>query len=361
MKSRKTICYVAGKSGGHIIPCLTLAREERSKDPNIRTIFFSTDDQLDKSIIEKSSDITDHITLPLKNCTYRNGLQALRLIYNTIRSCFKLLYYFICHRPNAVIATGGFITVPATYCARLLGIPVILYELNAVPGKAIALAARSADEVRICFTQTERLLPGANCMKVSYPIRFFGESVQMSQLKALSQLNLSHTRKTITILGGSQGSDELNNLIQKFLYQHPTLHKHIQIIHQTGNHNLQKLQSFYSDLAVPSITFSFCDNLAPHYAAADIIICRSGAGTLFEVLFFGKTCITVPLITNQNSHQVDNALAMSDRYDELFKAFILRKEPGEEDALFKYLNEKLSPSIRCTEQSLPALKEQQAI
>jgi UDP-N-acetylglucosamine--N-acetylmuramyl-(pentapeptide) pyrophosphoryl-undecaprenol N-acetylglucosamine transferase len=81
--------------------------------------------------------------------------------------------------------------------------------------------------------------------------------------------------------------------------------------------------------------FSFCQDLAPHYAAADLIICRSGAGSLFETLFFGKPCITIPLITKNNTHQLSNALTMQEEYDELFHTFIPTKSTS--DDLLKHM------------------------
>lgn len=328
MKNKQTVCYVAGKSGGHIIPCLTLAHEEKPEHPETQILFFSTNSKLDKDIISASSDVTKHVTLPLRKTACTGLLSCLSLIFKLIISSCKLVYFLITQRPNKMICTGGFIAIPATLCARILAIPVELYELNVEPGRAIKFLSSWSVTIKICFAETQRYLPRKKCIKTAYPIRFFDDRKQMCQKEALEELKLDPTRKTITVLGGSQGSLEINNLLHEFIIAHPELHNTLQIVHQIGSNDTFNWQAFYAQHNIPARVFSFCPDLAPHYAAADLILCRAGAGTLFEVLFFGKPCITVPLITKQNTHQLKNALAMQKEYDELFTTFVPSQKNG---------------------------------
>ena len=328
MKSPQTVCYVAGKSGGHIIPCLTLAHEEKQESSETRILFFSTNRKLDKEIIKASPDVTTHVTLPLGNTSCTGIFSGIALVFKLTISICKLLYYLMSQRPNKMICTGGFIAIPATLCARILAIPVELYELNVQPGRAIRFLSSWSVTIKICFNQTQRYLPRKKCIKTAYPIRFFDARKQMCQKEALDELGLEPTRKTITVLGGSQGSIEINNVLHEFIATHPELHARIQIIHQIGHNDTFNWRAFYAQHNIPAHVFSFSPDLAPHYAAADLVLCRSGAGTLFEVLFFGKPCLTVPLITKHDSHQLKNALAMQEEYDELFTTFVpsLKKE-----------------------------------
>lgn len=322
MKNVQTVCYVAGKSGGHIIPCLTLAHEEKQKSPETRILFFTTNAELDRRIIKNSPHVTTHVTLPLAKNSISGILSGIALICKLIISTCKLFYYLITQRPSAMICTGGFIAVPATVCARILAIPVELYELNVEPGKAIKFLSSWSVTVKTCFAHTQQYLPRKKCIKTTYPIRFFNMSKQMCQQEALQELGLEQSRKTILILGGSQGSLEINNMIHGFITAHPELHHTIQIIHQIGQKDTFNWPAFYAQHTIPNLVFNFCSDLGPHYAAADLVLCRSGAGTLFEILFFGKPCITVPLITKTNNHQLKNALAMQEEYGELFTAFV---------------------------------------
>lgn len=336
MKKQPTVCYVAAHSGGHIIPCLTLAHEEKKLHPETNILFFTSSEKNDLLMVAGSHALTMHRTLPLHKP--RTGLLGtLSLIARMILSCITLSYYFIRMRPKKVVCTGGFIAIPATVCARILAIPVELYELNVQPGKAITFLSSRSVKINVCFAQTQRFLPGKKCTKTAYPIRFFDDRKQMCQKEALETLNFDPARTTLTVLGGSQGSVEINNLIKKYILANPEVHDKIQIIHQIGHNDVSTLQSFYAQHNIPAHVFSFCLDLAPHYAAADLVICRSGAGTLFEVLFFGKPCLTIPLITEKNDHQLYNALAMQEEYEELFTACTVREQNTQLEELAKQI------------------------
>ncbi len=324
MKNKRTICYVAGKSGGHIIPCLTLAHEEREKSRNTQILFFTTEEPLDLEITSSSQAITWHVPLPLANVSFKNWLHLPSLLFQLGMTICKTFITLVRHRPVKLICTGGGLAIPVVICARILAIPVQLYELNVEPGRATRFLASWSIDLFTCFAETQRFFPKKRCYKVAYPIRFFDNTKQISQQEALDELFFEKTRKTILILGGSQGSVEINRLIHDWLVHNPHLHDHIQIIHQTGRHDTFNWQRFYQEHMIPARLFSFSQDLALDYSAADLVICRSGAGILFEVLFFGKPCITIPLETPDNKHQVANACAMQQEYDDLFT--VIRQE-----------------------------------
>ena len=94
--------------------------------------------------------------------------------------------------------------------------------------------------------------------------------------------------------------------------------KKCKIIHQTGDIDPTDWQTFYKKLHIPAKTFDFNNNIAPLYQTTDIIICRSGAGTLFETLFFQTPCITIPLETKSTDHQLDNAKEMAEKHPNIF-------------------------------------------
>ena len=110
-------------------------------------------------------------------------------------------------------------------------------------------------------------------------------------------------------MGGSQGSLFINQTIYQFIAQtNQQADLNLQIIHQTGNQDLTNSQDFYRTNKIPAIVFSYETNLMPYYKCADLIICRSGAGTLAEILPLKTRCITIPLETIYTSHQLENAL-----------------------------------------------------
>jgi UDP-N-acetylglucosamine--N-acetylmuramyl-(pentapeptide) pyrophosphoryl-undecaprenol N-acetylglucosamine transferase len=345
MKKKQTICYVAGKSGGHIIPCLTFAREHKEKYPEDDILFFTTETILDIEIVANSTDIKWHIPLPLKNVFLKKWYTIFAIGFNIISTIAKSFFYLIKYRPAKVVCTGGFLAIPVTVCARILAIPVQLYELNVEPGKATRFLSSWSIDLLTCFEQTQAYLPQKKCTKTSYPIRFFGESAQMSQKEALQKLLFSLERKTICILGGSQGSLEINRLIKQWVIAHPHLHEQIQIIHQTGRQDTFNWKAFYTQHNIIHHVFSFSHEMAIYYAAADLIICRSGAGTLFEILFFGKQCITIPLQTPDNNHQLANALAMQEEYGELFTTITKEQLTHNKHILSYHVMDKLQLNV----------------
>lgn len=324
MKKKNIICYVAGKSGGHIIPCLTLADEELKKNPETKILLFTTNEPLDIQICNYSKAISWLVPLPLKTVSMNRWLSVITLLFQGLATVCKILITLLKYRPKKVISTGGFLAIPVVICARLMAIPVELYELNVEPGRATRFLARWSIDLRICFAQTAKYLPKKRCRLVAYPIRFFDNTKQVSQKEALQQLHLSEQRKTVFILGGSQGSLEINRYIHDWISNNPHLYNQIQLIHQTGLQESFDWKTFYHNKQIPAHVYQFTIDVAVYYAAADLIICRSGAGTLFETLFFGKSCITIPLESKQNNHQVANALAMQQQFDDLFT--VLRHE-----------------------------------
>ena len=128
----------------------------------------------------------------------------------------------------------------------------------------------------------------------------------------------THERKTLFLLGGSQGSLLLNNLLKIFITTNQQVSNSIQIIHQTGSYDTTNWKKFYASAGIPAITFSYSHQIKDFYLLSDLVICRAGAGTLFELLFFKKHSIIIPLVAKTTDHQVENARAMAAEHPDLF-------------------------------------------
>lgn len=308
-KISETICYIAAHSGGHIIPCLTLAKKEKPK----RILFFSSAKDLDQKIVTHSKVVDYYHTLPVtqKRTFFYVPILALGLIYSFLKSFLLLVWY----HPIRIISTGSIIAIPACIAAWLLRIPIELFEVNATPGKTIIFLSRFASRIHVCFLQTMRYFPKKNCTVTPYPIRF------SKPITPISLANFKSDRLTIFVQGGSQGSHGINILIKSVIKMYPTLQNSVQIIHQTGD-DPKEWQKFYSTLHIPAHVFGYEDALASYYSAADLIICRSGAGALFESLHFKKRCITIPLQAATTSHQLENAKAIVAQYPRYFQLIV---------------------------------------
>lgn len=313
------ICFVAGKSGGHILPCITLAQQIIQKHPAYRAAFFSTTEPLDKQLLGTSAIVSQHIPLAMTTFSKRTWYNFPKFIVLFTIAFFKSLYYLHKLKPEAILSTGSFVSVPVCLAAAVLKIPIELYELNAIPGRAIKILAPFAQKICVCFEESFKYLPAKKCRLTSYPIKFFNSTASINKSEVLSAFDLTTERKTILILGGSQGSLFINAAIRQMLEKAKMLYGDIQIIHQTGAIDSTDWKTYYDSLKIPAHVFSYNNTLERLYAVADVVICRAGAGTLAEISFFNKKCVTIPLETKSNDHQVNNATAAQKMRPELFK------------------------------------------
>ena len=199
-----TICFVAGKSGGHIIPCLTLAHEWHNKHAAGHVIFISSNSLLDKKLTSNPI-ITHNYQLKLGNIPKSKITGSPVFFYQLLHSFFSSISILRKHRPTCVVSTGGIIAIPVVFAARLLRIPVELWELNSVPGQAIAFLARYAGTIHVCFEQAKKYFKKYLCVVSPYPTRY-SENDKITQQEALKKINFTADRFTLFIIGGSQGA-----------------------------------------------------------------------------------------------------------------------------------------------------------
>lgn len=312
--TESSICFVAGKSGGHIVPCLALARTQFM---NEKAYFITTNKSLDTTILKTHDFKGAHYTLPLQSAALTSLplklWTSVLLVWSFVQSLFLLMRI----KPKKIISTGGIIGIPVCLAAKILGIPIDLYDLDACPGKASQMIAKMGAQVHVCFKTSARFFNAQRCVLTAYPTRFT-TYLSSNTIKKISEAHgLTDSRFTLLILGGSQGSQNINRLILETLTDYPELRKTLQIIHQAGGQDLQAIKDVYNQYTIPHLVFSYTDIIDIWYSKADLALCRSGAGTLFELIFFKTPCITIPLETQTTSHQKNNAYALAQEYPNL--------------------------------------------
>lgn len=332
---KHTVAFVASASGGHIIPGTTYAQQLLNEGRAQNILFFTANRLFDRELLA--------LHAPEASCTQVHvswfGIPYTRpwLLPYWILVCARTIIQSLTilkkHRPTRLVSMGGALSIPVCLAAKLLRIPIELVELNVEPGRAVGLLAPLAHRIDICFTQTRSLLRAqpSRVRIMPYPIRFSRAQTNLTPAHARAQIGLDPHKKTLLILGGSQGSVQLNQLVVHWLERTPRLATTVQVIHQTGNDTSVNWQKFYAKRGIQALTFSYKDNIAQHYCAADLIICRSGAGTLAETEFFGKPAITIPLEAATTTHQVRNAWAAASRNPTLFTVLThseLKRAPG---------------------------------
>jgi UDP-N-acetylglucosamine--N-acetylmuramyl-(pentapeptide) pyrophosphoryl-undecaprenol N-acetylglucosamine transferase len=332
-----TICFVAGKSGGHLVPCITKAKEIQQQADNAQIYLFSSGSKLDHAIIDKQKDIHHIVPTYLDNPPYSQPWLLPWFAAKTIWYFAKSLYYLHKIKPQKVISFGGFVSIPTILAAKILKIPFEIYELNVEPGKATNFLSKFTDTIHICFTSTAQYFPHKKCVYFQYPVRFNQEDIVTDRSALLEKYNLKKDRKTFLILGGSQGSILLNEVFKKMITDNPDLISKIQVIHQTGGCDPFDYKKFYEEHGIPAVVFDYHNQLQDFYNLADFIICRAGAGTLFEIKFFKKNCLTVPHKTAQTNHQIQNVLELQKDFPEQFH--IIEQDNFTSDTLLQYLKQ----------------------
>ncbi len=303
---------VAAKSGGHILPCLTFARTHYHKNPRIS--FMSSTTALDKKIVSELPDISNTIFLNLMDVPYKKWWKFPLFFFSFIASFFTSFLYLKKNKPERIVSTGGLIALPICMAARCLGIPFDIIELNVVPGKATHAISRWSDNLFVCFTQAQHYFKKTSIV-VPYPLRFTDTNCKITKKDFMQKYKLNENKKNLFILGGSQGSEFLNTFIKTLPI---SLLESFNIIHQTGFAAVESCATFYKTAGINHYVFAYQNDLTSFYTYADYTICRAGAGTLFELLFFKKQALIIPLETSVTDHQLDNAKAFQENHPAYF-------------------------------------------
>lgn len=320
----KALCFVGGKSAGHITPCLTLAAAARAQSiAPPRVLFFSTRTTLDAALLAHNEHVTTWVPLPFGTQSTKNIYTLPALFVRFLQAVGMSLYFLRIHQPSTIASTGGLVALPVCIAGFLLRIPIVLYECNATPGAAITALAPLATKIYVCFNQTASYFCAKKTEYTNYPIRFDRQALVPPEWD-------TGNKTVILITGGSQGSIGVNRAIRRWLADHPELHAAVAFVHQTGSNDSTNWRSVYEQYQIQAQVFEYCAHIEHWYARAQVVICRAGAGTLFELLYLQKKALIIPLVADTTCHQRDNARSFAHEHPHLFQTLdeeALAKDP----------------------------------
>jgi UDP-N-acetylglucosamine--N-acetylmuramyl-(pentapeptide) pyrophosphoryl-undecaprenol N-acetylglucosamine transferase len=229
----------------------------------------------------------------------------LKRFNDSLAPCRRLYRKF---QPHAVLGMGGFTSTAPILAGRMRGIPTFVHESNAIPGKANRLNARMTNAVLLGFEACARYFPKSLCHITGTPIRK-SLTRRIPREEALAAFGLSPDRKTLLIMGGSQGAHGINQAAIKAL---PLLKElPLQVIHLTGPNDDQVAAANYRREEIPAHVAAFCHQMEFAYSAADLALSRSGAASLSELSHFGIPSLLIPYPFAAENHQVLNAAIFS--------------------------------------------------
>jgi UDP-N-acetylglucosamine--N-acetylmuramyl-(pentapeptide) pyrophosphoryl-undecaprenol N-acetylglucosamine transferase len=213
-------------------------------------------------------------------------------------------------RPAAIFTTGGYLAIPVLLAARLLAIPVLMWEGNVVPGRSVRATARLASAVAVSFEATCRALHLGRCFQTGTPIR---DTAAIDRLAAREQLGIPPGGRLLLIFGGSQAVRRFNDAVTGAL---PILVERLHVIHVTGDAGYaaaladrQKLPESLRPRYRPERFLR--EGMLPALAAADLVVGRAGSSTIAEVTALGVPMVVVPY-AYAGGHQHANAEAIAD-------------------------------------------------
>lgn len=293
---------VCGGTGGHLSPGIALAQAFRQR--SIRSVLVVSKKQIDSRLSRNYPEF-DFRPVPGAGFSLR-PLRFLRFVYLSMAGLLAAAQLFRRENPRAVIVLGGFLTPLYTVMGFLLRKPVYMHEANRRPGRATRLFARMAR--RLYMPPGVRLHApfGRPATALGFPLRL--EVMQYGRDAARERFSLSKLHKVLLILGGSQGAESLNEWTRQFL--HLLVDAHVQILCVTGP---GKMSDDMGEISVgPSCPvkvrfMEFSDDVAALMSAADLAVCRAGAGTIAELIKCRLPSVLVPYPHSADRHQDANA------------------------------------------------------
>ncbi|MBL7142561.1 MAG: undecaprenyldiphospho-muramoylpentapeptide beta-N-acetylglucosaminyltransferase [Candidatus Pacebacteria bacterium] len=307
------ILFAGGGTAGHIIPIVAIARELRKIRPqnNLKLFFIGPQDDFGYVLLSQEN-IKVKTVFAGKIRRYLDWKTALQ---NFVDVCIKIpigiiqsFFHIFFMSPDLVFSKGGFGSIPVVIAAKMLFVPVFLHESDVTPGAANKFLSDLTFKIFVSFPKTE-YFPRGKMVLVGNPTR--KELMDSPKEEAKKFFNLNSNKPVILILGGSQGSQRINDGILDIL---PQLLKDFELIHQCGESNYQTTRA--ESKAVMKTEEEPFYHLFPFlkepelrraYAVADLIISRAGAGSIFEIAAVAKPSILIPLSEAAQNHQIKNA------------------------------------------------------
>lgn len=287
------VIIAAGGSGGHLLPAQVVAQELQKEGVTSTFAAFGLNENL---FFERSAWPFYEILASPTSASVTFLLKASQGIAQAIRMFRK-------ERPSLVIGFGSYHVFPVLAAAVILRIPIVLYAADAVPGRAIRLFAPFARWTGCFFGEAAATLRGT-AYQVDFPLRQELRSPP-SQTEGCSHFGFTYQYPTILVIGGSQGAKAVNAIVPKALSRlalTPT------VIHLAGHaSDIDGLCATYRTLAIKAFVHPFEHAMHYAFAAADIVIARSGACTIAEIEACCKPAIYIPYPRSMDDHQKKNA------------------------------------------------------
>jgi UDP-N-acetylglucosamine--N-acetylmuramyl-(pentapeptide) pyrophosphoryl-undecaprenol N-acetylglucosamine transferase len=281
-----------GGTGGHVIPALAVARELRHRGHEV--FFVGTLRGLEAKLVPSEGFELKPIDIGgLNRVGFRQKIATLSRLPFPTAHCARLL-----RGVSAVFSMGGYAAGPPVMAALLRRVPVVVMEPNAVPGFTNRVIGRFVYRALVSFPETAAFFPTGKTEVTGLPVRHEFFSIPPKPPGG---------PPTVLITGGSQGSRTLNRAVRESWPLFVRGAAPVRIVHQTGPEAFADLRGEFAETGLEGEVVPFIRDMPAAFAAADLVVCRSGAGSVSELAAAGKPSVLVPFPFAADDHQTRNA------------------------------------------------------
>lgn len=300
----KKIIIAGGGTGGHIFPALSIANALKKKEPDMDILFVGANGKMEMEKIPEAGYPIKGIDIAGYNRS--SLLKNITLPYKLIKSFLQVKEIFKTFKPQAAIGVGGYSTFPVLRYAQARGIPTFIHESNSIAGKANRMLGKKATRIFAASDGMEKFFSFTKLMHTGNPVRKSVVSNQVTKENGIAFFGLDPSLTTVLITGGSLGARSVNEAIDAGIPQ--LIKNKIQLIWQTGK-SFSKQAAIHATESKLIWTGEFISKMEYAYAAADIVVSRSGS-VLYELCVVRKPVIFVPFPYAAEDHQTANAESM---------------------------------------------------
>ncbi|MEM6377000.1 MAG: undecaprenyldiphospho-muramoylpentapeptide beta-N-acetylglucosaminyltransferase [Bacteroidota bacterium] len=307
IKANTRIIISGGGTGGHIFPAIAIADAIKAEDPSTDILFVGAKGKIEMDKVPQAGYRIQGLWISgfQRKLTLRNLLFPVKLAWSLLKSR-QIIRRF---RPQVAVGVGGFASGPLLEMAVRSGIPALIQEQNSYAGITNKLLGKRVQKICVAYDGMERFFPAEKIVKTGNPVRnsFFVE--QVDKRAAYAHFGLNPNKKTLFVFGGSLGAASINRAMAANADRIAGLDS-IQVLWQVGKlyHDQYKDHPLAKELNVRLLPF--VDRMDLAYAAADLVVCRAGAGTISELCQVGQAAILIPSPNVAEDHQTKNAEAL---------------------------------------------------
>jgi UDP-N-acetylglucosamine--N-acetylmuramyl-(pentapeptide) pyrophosphoryl-undecaprenol N-acetylglucosamine transferase len=306
----KRIIISGGGTGGHIFPAISIANALRKIDPSVEILFVGAEGRLEMEKVPAAGYRI--IGLPVAGISRKSLLRNFSVFWKLIKSLKKSKAVIRDFKPDVVVGVGGYASGPLLRQAGNMKVPTLIQEQNSYAGVTNKLLARKASVICVAYDGMEKYFPAEKIIKTGNPVRQSYDNLMSLHDEAFKVFNLQGDFPVVLVLGGSLGAGSINECLLENLSL--LIDSDCQWLWQTGKYYYENIAEKVSHSFNTNISlYGFIDRMDLAFAAADVIISRSGAGTISELCLVGKPVILVPSPNVAEDHQTKNARALAEK------------------------------------------------